>query len=104
MVQLIGAFLEHFITNISKKYLSVACYLWVLCRSGSNLRGRSSSSSPAFVYPGTCDFHAVEADYEACVWVLSIICHLVQNISGEKIRWKQYLKEGCCMKAFRDYY
>jgi hypothetical protein len=68
------------------KNLIVACFLWVLHRRGDNLRAGSSSSSSAFVYPGTCDFHTVAADYEACVWIHSIICHLVQNLSGKKMR------------------
>jgi hypothetical protein len=72
------------IKRIQKKNLIVACYLWVLCRIGSNLCGGSSSSSSAFVYQGTCDFHAVEADYEACVRNHSINCHIVQNLSGKK--------------------
>jgi hypothetical protein len=69
-----------------QKNLIVACCLWVWCRNGSNLCGGSSSSSSAFVYPGTRDFHTAEADYEACVWIHSIICHLVQNLSGKKMR------------------
>ena len=86
-----------------QKNLIVACFLWVLCRRGSNLRGGSSSSSFAFVCPGACDFHTVEADYEACVWILSIICHLVQNLSGKKMR-RQHCREEFCIKSLRDDY
>jgi len=86
-----------------QKILIVACFLWFLCRRGSNLRGGSSSSSSAFVYPGTCDFHTVKADYEACVWIHSIICHLVQNLSGKKMRI-QHCREEFSMKFLRDDY
>lgn len=86
-----------------QKNLIVACYLWVVHRSGSNLCGGSSSSSSAFVYQGTCDFHAVKADYEARVWIHSFICHLVQNQSGKKMR-TQHCTEEFCIKSLRDHY
>ena len=91
------------IKHIPPKNLIMVCFLWVLSRSGSNLRGGSSSSSSAFVYPGTCDFQTVEADHEACVWIYSITCHLVQNLSGKKM-WRQHYTEEFYMKYLRDDY